>query len=136
MDDAPEPKPSRTILLTAEPQLFVADMAAATEFYGEKLGFSVVFLYGDPPYYGQVRRDGVRLNLRCLRMPILDPARRDREELLSASITLEDAAPLFREYRAAGVPFAAELKKQPWGASTFIVRDPDGNLVLFTGREE
>jgi hypothetical protein len=23
------------------------------------------------------------------------------------------------------------LRKEPWGAETFIVKDPDGNLLLF-----
>ena len=34
---------------------------------------------------------------------------------------------------AAGVAFAQPLKHEPWGARDFIVRDPDGNLVLFAG---
>jgi hypothetical protein len=25
------------------------------------------------------------------------------------------------------------LRKEPWGAETFIVKDPDGNLLLFAG---
>jgi hypothetical protein len=25
------------------------------------------------------------------------------------------------------------MKQEPWGARTFIVRDPDGNLLLFAG---
>ena len=29
--------------------------------------------------------------------------------------------------------FFQTLKTEPWGARTFIVRDPDGNLVLFAG---
>jgi uncharacterized glyoxalase superfamily protein PhnB len=56
--------------------------------------------------------------------------------LLSASITLDDAEPLFLEYQAAGVLFAQPLKTEPWGARTFIVRDPNGNLILFAGRGE
>jgi uncharacterized glyoxalase superfamily protein PhnB len=76
------------------------------------------------------------LNLRCLPTPIIDPQLRDSENLLSASITLDDAKPLFLEFQAAGVEFHQALKTEPWGARTFIVRDPDGNLVLFTGRGE
>jgi catechol 2,3-dioxygenase-like lactoylglutathione lyase family enzyme len=127
---------SKPALLAAEPQLFVADIAAACEFYTKKLGFSVAFSYGEPPFYGQVFRDGARLNLRCLDQPGLDPERRDSEQLLSASITLDDAKPLFLEYQAAGVLFAQPLKTEPWGARTFIVRDLDGNLILFAGRGE
>lgn len=124
---------SKPVLLAAEPQLFVADIAASCEFYTKKLGFSVAFSYGEPPFYGQVFRDGARLNLRCLDKPGLDPEIRDSDQLLSASITLDDAKPLFLEYQAAGVLFAQPLKTEPWGARTFIVRDPDGNLILFAG---
>jgi catechol 2,3-dioxygenase-like lactoylglutathione lyase family enzyme len=128
--------PSKPVLLAAEPQLFVADIVASCEFYTKKLGFSVAFSYGEPPFYGQVFRDGARLNLRRLDKPGLDPEIRDREQLLSASIALDDAKPLFLEYQVAGVLFAQPLKTEPWGARTFIVRDPDGNLILFAGRGE
>ena len=74
-------------------------------FFSKKLGFVVAFTYGDPPFYGQVARDGARLNLRCMPMPIIDPQLRDKEDLLSASITLDDAKPLYLEYQAAGVAF-------------------------------
>ncbi len=47
--------------------------------------------------------------------------------------TTHEIKQLFLSYRAAGVPFHQPLKKEPWGARTFIVRDPDGNLVLFAG---
>jgi uncharacterized glyoxalase superfamily protein PhnB len=40
---------------------------------------------------------------------------------------------LFVKYQAAGVDFQQTLKQEPWGARTFIVRDPDGNLLLFAG---
>ena len=79
-------------------------------------------------------RDGARLNLRCVSQPVIDPQRRNKEDLLSASITLDDAKPLFLEYQAAGVTFHQSLRTEPWGARTFIVRDPDNNLLLFAGR--
>jgi catechol 2,3-dioxygenase-like lactoylglutathione lyase family enzyme len=126
-----QPKP---ILVAAEPQLFVSDIAASCEFYTKKLGFTVAFTYGDPPFYGQVFRDGARLNLRHLDEPAFRPELRG--DLLSATITLEDAKPLFLEFQAAGVVFHQELKTEPWGACTFIVSDPDGNLILFAGHAQ
>lgn len=126
----------RTALLAAEPQLFVTDIEASCDFYKKKLGFAVAFTYGEPPFYGQVFRDGARLNLRCLDKSPFDPTQRDQNQLLSASVTLDDAKPLFVEYQATGVTFAQPLKAEPWGARTFIVRDPDGNLILFAGRGE
>jgi catechol 2,3-dioxygenase-like lactoylglutathione lyase family enzyme len=133
MTDAQAQTIGKTTLVAAEPQLIVSDIAASSEFYTRKLGFTVAFRYGEPPFYLQVYRDGARLNLRHLDTPGLDPALRDREQLLSATITLDDAEPLFLEYQAAGVVFAQSLRTEPWGARTFIVRDPDGNLILFAG---
>ena len=125
-----------TTLVAAEPQLYVRDIAASSEFYAQLLGFSVAFTYGEPPFYAQVFRDGARLNLRQVDDPVVDPVRRDTEQLLTASITLEDAKPLFLEYQKAGVEFVQPLRSESWGAQTFVVRDPDGNLLLFAGRGE
>lgn len=122
-------------LLNAEPQLYVRDVVAACEFYTRKLGFAVAFTWGEPVFYAQVFRDGARLNLRHVDELVIDQKLREGEQLLVASITLEDAKPLFAEYQAAGVDFAQQLRTEPWGARTFIVRDPDGNLLLFAGRD-
>ena len=56
--------PSKATIVCAEPQLFVSDIKRSCEFFQEKLGFSVVFSYGEPPFYAQVGRDAARLNLR------------------------------------------------------------------------
>src|ERR1700751_503668 len=45
-------------------QLFVADIQASCDFFTRKLGFAVVFVYGEPPFYAQVCRDNARINLR------------------------------------------------------------------------
>lgn len=127
---------SRPVLTAAEPQLFVSDIKASCDFFTDKLGFTVAFVYGEPPFYSQVQRDAARLNLRHVDAPLIDPALRDRESLLSASITVgaaEDIKQLYLDFQAAGVMFAQPLKHEPWGAKDFIVKDPDGNLVLFAG---
>jgi catechol 2,3-dioxygenase-like lactoylglutathione lyase family enzyme len=127
---------SKATIVAAEPQLFVTDMKRSIQFFVEKLGFSLEFSYGTPPFYAQVRRDGARLNLRYVERPIIEPAVRDREELLSVSLTVattEEIKLLFLEFQAAGVVFHQKLKRQPWGARNFIVKDPDGNLLLFAG---
>jgi catechol 2,3-dioxygenase-like lactoylglutathione lyase family enzyme len=128
--------PSKATIVGAEPQLLVADIKRSCDFFREKLGFSVVFSYGKPPYYAQVGRDAARLNLRCVERPAIDSTVRDREELLSASMTVATPGEiklLFLEFQSAGVAFHQTLKKQPWGAKNFVVKDPDGNLLLFAG---
>jgi catechol 2,3-dioxygenase-like lactoylglutathione lyase family enzyme len=124
------------VLTAAEPQLFVTDIAAACAFFTGKLGFTIAFTYGTPPFYAQVKRDAAALNLRHVDAPVIDPALRDREELLAASLTVATAAEiqqLFAEVQAAGAAIFQPLHTKPWGAQDFIVQDPDGNLLLFAG---
>jgi len=136
MTDEPRQTAPRPILNAIEAQLFVANFKSSCDFYTNELGFAVEFTYGDPPYYGQVVRDNARLNLRLVCEPVFAGDIREREHLLSATITVATAneiKQLFLSYQAAGVRFHQTLKKEPWGARTFIVIDPDGNLILFAG---
>jgi uncharacterized glyoxalase superfamily protein PhnB len=128
--------PSKATIVCAEPQLLVTNIKRSCEFFEQKLGFSLVFSYGDPPYYAQMSRDAARLNLRCVEGPVIESRIRDREELLSVSMTVATPGEiklLFLEFQSAGVTFSQTLKKQPWGAKNFIFKDPDGNLLLFAG---
>jgi uncharacterized glyoxalase superfamily protein PhnB len=126
----------RPILNATEAQLFVADIKVSCDFYREKLGFTVAFVYGDPPFYAQVTRDRAVLNLKAVGEPVFAGDIREREGLLSATLTLASAdeiKQLYLSYQAAGVRLGQTLKKEPWGARTFVVKDPDGNLILFAG---
>lgn len=136
MRDIAKPEFTAPILTEVEAQLYVADIEASCDYFTAKLGFTIVFTYGEPPFYGQVRRDNARLNLRMICEPVFVGDIREREQLLAASMTVDSAAEireLFVQYQAAGVEFLQTLKQEPWGARTFIVRDPDGNLLLFAG---
>jgi len=106
-------------LTAIEAQLFVADIAKSC-----------------PPFYGQVKRDVARINLRLVCGPVYVGDIREREDLLGCSMTVASAAEikqLYLQYQEAGVSFYQALKQEPWGARTFIVRDLDGNLLLFAG---
>ena len=136
MADHAEQTLTRAVIVAAEPELFVANIKASLEFFTQKLGFAIAFAYGEPPFYAQVKRDGAQLNLKCVDNPVINPELRDREELLSAAMTVATAneiKQLFLEFQSANVTFFQTLKKQPWGARNFIIKDPDGNLLLFAG---
>ncbi len=108
------PSKAKAKIVGAEPQLFVTDIERSCEFFRDKLGFSLVFSYGRPPFYAQVSRDAARLNLRCVKRPVIESTARDREELLSASMTVATADEiklLFVEFKSAGVAFHQTLKK-------------------------
>jgi catechol 2,3-dioxygenase-like lactoylglutathione lyase family enzyme len=117
--------PSTAKLLAAEPQLFVRDIQASCAFYTTKLGFKIGFTYGEPT-----------LNLRHLDRPKMESPlskKENEDNLLAASITVDDVDSLYLEFHSAGAELAQPLKSESWGARTFIVKDPDGNLILFAG---
>jgi catechol 2,3-dioxygenase-like lactoylglutathione lyase family enzyme len=136
MPDHAETIAAKPIIVGAQPQLFVADIKASCAFFTSKLGFATVFMYGEPPFYAQIKRDGARVNLRCVAGPVIEADLRTREQLLSASFpvaTADEIKKLFLEFQASGVTFFQPLKSEPWGARDFIITDPDGNLLLFAG---
>lgn len=112
-------------------QVFVTDFAASLAFYRDTLGFDVVFTYGEPPFYGEVARGNAAFNLRHVDETPFVADRRDTEQSLSVAIATTDAKTLFLMYQEAGVDFQERLRTKPWGADEFVVRDPDGNLILF-----
>ena len=132
-----EKHPTSTLLIAAEPQIYASDLAASLDFYCTRLGFETVFSYGEPPYYAQVGRDGVRINLRKVKAVPMNAAFHHAEaDALALTITVDDAKPLFLEYEEKAVPFHQRLRTEPWGSRTFIVKDPDGNLIAFAGKGE
>jgi catechol 2,3-dioxygenase-like lactoylglutathione lyase family enzyme len=125
---------SQPIFTSVVAHLYVRDLKASTDFFTTKLGFTIDFVYGDPPFYGQVSRDNARLALRYMDEPFFAGGIREREDLLSASITLgsaDEIKQLFLACQAVDVPLHQSLRNEPWQAKTFVVKDPDGNLILF-----
>jgi hypothetical protein len=109
MTDARRQTTPGPILTSISAQLFVANIKNSCVFYTSKLGFAVEFVYGDPPFYGQVIRNNARLALRLVFEPVFVGDVREREHLLSASITVATASEikqLFLSYQAAGVSCA------------------------------
>jgi uncharacterized glyoxalase superfamily protein PhnB len=127
---------SRPVLTSVAAHLYVRDLKSSAEFFTTKLGFNLDFIYGEPPFYGQVSRDNARLALRWMEESFFAADIREREDLLSASITLassDEIKQLYLACQAAGVPIHQSLRNEPWQARTFVVKDPDGNLILFAG---
>ena len=125
--------PTKPVLTATEAMLYVSDFERSRDYY-TKLGFVLEFSYGDPPFFGLLKRDRARLCIRLVAEPVFVSDIREQEQLLSAAITLDSATDikeLFREFHESTADFFQKLKTEPWGARNFIIRDPDGNLVLF-----
>ncbi|WP_370326513.1 VOC family protein [Euzebya sp.] len=100
------------------------------EFYADVLAFRVDYVYGVPPFHAQLSRDGVALNLRRKTDPPW-PAPPPEPDLLAVRFEVDDVRALYLEVRERGARLHHPLRREPWGQRTFVVADPDGNLLSF-----
>jgi catechol 2,3-dioxygenase-like lactoylglutathione lyase family enzyme len=125
--------PGALKLTKAMPVLYVSDVQAAADFYRDKLGFTIDFLHGQPAFYASVSRDEAYIHLRFVHQPMYVAGLREMEQVIAAFLSVANVKGLFAEYQTRKVPFVHRLKKEPWGQSSFIVSDPDGNAICFAG---
>lgn len=113
----PEPR-----YLSARPNLPVADVVAAREFYCANLGFETTMPTEDFDL-AIIGRDGVEVALLGpeARFPDAGPA--------SAYLTVEGVDLLHERVQAAGGTIDYPLTDEPWGLRNFVLRDADGNRL-------
>ena len=99
------------------------DIKKATEFYKEKLGFEISFIYEEG--YGGVTRDNFELHFwKCDDKKIA--------ENTSCRVEVEDVKSLYEEYEKAGIVHPnGKLEEKPWGIIEFAILDEAGNLITF-----
>ena len=112
------------------PQFFTTDIPATLAYYTEKLGFTCLGTWQDPPVYAIVARDRHPIHFRCAEPPTAN-AEKYADELLDAYLFIEDADALHAEYAARGVEFTRVPADMPWGNREFVVKDCDGRLLAF-----
>ena len=106
--------------------LAVLDLAASSEYYTSKLGLAIDF---SAPGWAFLSRGHFRVMLGECADAMPPNALGDHSWY--AYITVDDAAALFGEYRAAGVEFTQHLADKPWGMREFGIRTVDGHRIMF-----
>ena len=125
---APDDAPSFQSL---EPVLLVHDVAASAEYYQQKLGFRLTFVYGDPPNhaglsYGDWTGAGVNIQLSAVSA--------ERELTTSTYLYINVSSnidSLHETYADRGVNIIEPLKTEPWGRREFTIRDLNGHVIRF-----
>ena len=113
------------------PILFVRDVPTSAAYFRDKLGFAIDFLYGEPPFYGAVSRDGVCIHFRCVHEPNFADLAAREHSLILAAIEVDDVHSLHAELQRRGADIVQLPTKQSWGGTDLYVRDPDGNVISF-----
>ncbi|HSE52337.1 MAG TPA: VOC family protein [Gemmatimonadales bacterium] len=104
------------------PTLAVRDVAAATDFYTTKLGFTLGFTWGDPPEIAGVNLGKVQM---FLERGTPNPAG------CSVYFVVGDADELHEFHRAGGVEVVVPLEDRVYGLRDYRVRDLHGYELNF-----
>ena len=112
------------------PLLLVADVRKSADFYRDKLGFGYERIWGDPPCFAIVQRDGLHLMLS--QVPAGEPVDttfRANEGVWNAYIWVDDAQGLHDDWAAGGVTIVCPPTKMIYGQLEFTIRDLDGHAI-------
>jgi catechol 2,3-dioxygenase-like lactoylglutathione lyase family enzyme len=104
------------------PELRVADLQTAVDFYTKKLGFQLGFTWGEPPNIAGV-------NLGSVQMFLL--AGTPRPEGCAVYFVVGNADELYEYQRANGVQVLVEPGDRLYGLRDYRVRDLDGYELSF-----
>jgi catechol 2,3-dioxygenase-like lactoylglutathione lyase family enzyme len=110
------------------PQLLVADIESAIEFYTKKLGFDVDFRYED--FYAGIIKDGYSIHLKVDESSIEERKNRRNHDDLQITFSVDRIESLYEELANKSVEFAQSLRDMPYGRE-FYIADPDGNIIAF-----
>lgn len=103
------------------PELPVADVERAQQYYKDKLGFEVGWLYPNKEI-GAVSRGRAAIFFRKRAKPF---------EPVVHWIFAEDIDATYQELTSLGANITEPLERKPWGLRQFTVMDLDGNLFYF-----
>jgi catechol 2,3-dioxygenase-like lactoylglutathione lyase family enzyme len=106
------------------PGLAVSDIAAALEFYSQKLGFQPAFTWGEPPTFA-----GVNIGRRQMFLAKGTPT--PSTETGAIYFLVGDADQLYEFHRANGVEIARTIDDRSYGIRDYVVRDLYGYQLVF-----
>ena len=103
------------------PELPVADVERAQQYYRDTLGFDIGWL-SPGKEIGAVSREGVAIFFRK-RTPPFEPA--------VHWVFADDIDATYQELKSFGANIVDPLETKPWGLRQFTVQDLDGKLFYF-----
>jgi predicted enzyme related to lactoylglutathione lyase len=116
------------------PYFIVDDVAAAANYYRDKLGFTYERLWNNPPSFCMVSRSGVIIMLAEHKQPgavrpnrLVDP----EGEAWDAYIWIDDVDKLSAEFKTRGVKITRDVCNQVYGCRDFDVEDCNGYRLCF-----
>ena len=103
----------------------VRDIQQSLAYYRDKLGFDLVFEYGEPTYYAGVCSGDVSLHLVAAHRTPRQPGNG------AVSIFVDDVDGLHAELQKRGAKILKAPANYDYGLRDFDVADLDGNMIFF-----
>jgi catechol 2,3-dioxygenase-like lactoylglutathione lyase family enzyme len=116
------------------PFFIVRDLARATSYYVDRLGFQVTFRApDDEPFFAILQRDQVRIMVKVIDAAVPPQPNHTRHPWArwDAFVHTSDPDTLSTEFTAAGVTFHRPLRDTDDGLRGFETRDDDGYVIFF-----
>lgn len=118
-------------LTNLRPMLAVEDLPRTIAFYRDRLGFTCVGTFGEPPVWCGMERDGQGI---MFNTPPAAEVRRDvprsSKDYQVYYFSTDDAGTLRAEFERRGAT-VGELRITVYGMKEFEVRDPDDHWLWF-----
>ena len=119
-------------IVGSAPILLVTDVEAAANYYRDKVGFRYDRLWGDPPGFCILGRDGFHLMLaRVEDRSAIVPHYKVVEKMWNIYFWVDDVEGLYEELQRRGAVIDYTLCDQPYGCREFGVQDLDGYDIAF-----
>jgi len=119
-------------LIAGAPILLVADVIASANYYRDMLGFSYDRLWGEPPSFCILNRDGFSIMLKQVEdTSFIVPHYKVAENLWNVYVWVDDVDALYKELVNRGATIDYGLCDQGYGCREFGIRDHDGYDIAF-----
>ena len=111
------------------PQLRTTDIQASVQFYTDKLGFALEFIYQD--FYAGVSAGNQMIHLKLV--DERDPSIAHVEDggHLHLYIDVDGVAAFAAQLKSRGVQLVSEVEETAWGTREFIIHDDQGHTLYF-----
>lgn len=118
--------------LTAQASiLIVKDPAHSANWYKDKLGFSIMGLWGDPVHTAIIDRNGQRIMFYKGHEKQIKPLWKIVEKTSNIYFWVDDVETIYQEFIASGATIDFTLYTTPWGTKEFGINDPDEYDITF-----
>jgi len=119
-------------ITASAPVLLVKDVIKASAYYQEKLGFNEPEIYGEPPNFGMVSRDGFTVMLAQVDSAhTIIPHWQIVGKMWNVYFWVDDVEAIYAEFQNSGAIIDYTLYVTPWGVKEFGVQDLDDHDIAF-----